>query len=264
MSRVVPGMVMAVSWLLLLVYGSSTLFWSVLVVGSVLALHEFFTMTRPALGGGHRLLTIACCALPVVCALGGGTEMVLAGLVASLLALAAIVLKSYGRLEDIFPYFSISCFAVVYVSVTMAHLVLIRFLPDGVYWLLILTAMTAGSDTGAYYAGKRFGRRKLCPVISPKKTIAGGIGGLVSGVSAAVACSLVLPVTINLPVLIFLAALIILIGIGGDLTESVIKRSVGAKDSGRMLAGHGGLLDRIDSLLLTAPVLFYLLLFGLL
>lgn len=264
MSRVVPGIVMAVAWLLLLFFGSVFLFWSVLMVGTLLALYEYFSMTQPTLGTVERLLTIGCTSLPVVAALFGTTDAVLAGLVASLISLAVIVIRSYGKLENSFTYFSISCFAVVYLSVTISHLALIRTLPEGAYWLIILTAMTAGSDTGAYYAGKRFGRRKLCPVISPKKTIAGGVGGLLAGVLAAGIFSLLLPVTTNLLPLIFLTGLLIFIGIGGDLTESVIKRSVGVKDSGRMLAGHGGLLDRIDSLLLTAPVLYYLLRYGVL
>ena len=94
--------------------------------------------------------------------------------------------------------------------------------------------------------------------------MAGGVGGLLAGIVAALVLNQFFPVPVNPLALLAAAARILVIGIGGDLTESMIKRSVGVKDSGTILAGHGGILDRIDSLLLTAPVLYYLLHFGLL
>jgi phosphatidate cytidylyltransferase len=121
--------------------------------------------------------------------------------------------------------------------------------------------MIAGSDTGAYYAGKTFGRRKLFPLISPKKTVAGGIGGVAAGVIAAEGVNLLFPQPAHPLFLLLAAVVLICIGICGDLTESLIKRSVGVKDSGTILQGHGGLLDRVDSLLLTGPALFYLIYF---
>jgi phosphatidate cytidylyltransferase len=128
----------------------------------------------------------------------------------------------------------------------------------------MLIAVVAGSDTGAYYAGRAFGGRKLFPQISPKKTVAGGIGGLVAGIAFAEGVNLLFPGNVDFFSLFVAAALLIVVGIAGDLTESMIKRSMGVKDSGTILFGHGGLLDRIDSLLLTAPVLFYLLHFRIL
>ena len=188
----------------------------------------------------------------------------LAGVIASLLATAAVALFRYTAIEDVFKYISCSGFGTVYISLCIAHVALIRFLPDGPFWLTMLIAIVAGSDTGAYYAGRAFGRRKLFPQISPKKTVAGGIGGLVAGIATAEALNLLFPGKAEPFPLLIAAALLIVIGIVGDLTESMIKRSVGVKDSGTILFGHGGLLDRVDSLLLTGPVLFYLLHFGIL
>ena len=136
--------------------------------------------------------------------------------------------------------------------------------PHGNRWLLTALAVVWAADTGAYYAGRAFGRRKLFPLISPKKTVAGGVGGLLAGIVAALVLNQFFPVPVNPLALLAAAALLVVVGIAGDLTESMIKRSVGVKDSGTILAGHGGILDRIDSLLLTAPVLYYLLHFGLL
>jgi phosphatidate cytidylyltransferase len=152
-------------------------------------------------------------------------------------------------------------FGVVYVGFLASYLVLIRYLPQGGSWLVVLSAITAGSDSGAYYFGCRFGRRKLCPNISPKKTIEGALGGLLCGVSAALVLAGMLLDQVNWLFILFTAGSLTGVGILGDLTESIIKRGTDTKDSGRLLAGHGGVLDRIDSLLLAAPVLYYLLLF---
>jgi len=184
--------------------------------------------------------------------------------IGSLLAAVAVALYEYTAIEDVFQYVSCSGFGSVYISLCMAHVVLIRFLPQGPFWLAMLIAVVAGSDTGAYYTGRAFGGRKLFPQISPKKTVAGGIGGLVTGIATAEVINLFFPGKVDFFPLLIAAALLIVVGIAGDLTESMIKRSVGVKDSGTILFGHGGLLDRVDSLLLTGPVLFYLLYFRIL
>lgn len=264
MSRVIPGILMAAGWFLLLFLGTAELFWAVVICGATIALHEYFSMTSPSLTGSRLFITIFFCLFPVLTAFFGRSDAVLAGVIGTLLAAVAMALHGYMTFENVFKYISCSGFASVYISLCMAHVVLIRFLPQGSFWLTLLIVVVAGSDTGAYYAGRAFGRRKLFPQISPKKTVAGGVGGLVTGIAAAEGINLFFP-GIVAPLPLFLAAvLLVIVGIAGDLTESMIKRSVGVKDSGTILFGHGGLLDRIDSLLLTAPVLFYLLYFGLL
>ena len=114
-----------------------------------------------------------------------------------------------------------------------------------------------GSDTGAYYVGKAFGKHKLAPKVSPGKTWEGVIGGLLSGLLMAALSHFWffrdLPLRLALP----LAAILTTLGILGDLTESALKRGAGAKDAAKILPGHGGLLDRLDSLLFNAPVIYY-------
>ncbi len=127
--------------------------------------------------------------------------------------------------------------------------------PDGPAWLLFLFVLIWVADSGAYFAGRAFGRRKLAPVVSPGKTWAGAIGAL----GGAALCAVLLASsgwveTPSLPILIALALLVTLISIGGDLWVSRLKREAGVKDSGQVLPGHGGILDRIDSLLAAAPV----------
>ncbi|MFO0712844.1 MAG: phosphatidate cytidylyltransferase [Sandaracinus sp.] len=135
------------------------------------------------------------------------------------------------------------------------------FLVSNGTWVVLSMALAWGSDTGAYFAGRFFGKHKLAPTISPAKTVEGAIGGLVASVFFAVIGSVFfLP---DLPLLhaVPLAIVANVLGQAGDLVESLIKRSTGVKDSGSILPGHGGLLDRIDALLFTAvSCLVYVLL----
>lgn len=264
MNRVIPGVCMAAGWLLLLFAGNVQLFWSFALLGTIVALHEFFRMVIPALTGVRLFATIGSCLFPVLGAFWGSCDVVLGGVFASLLLVVAISLHGFGKMEDLLRYATSSGFALIYIALCLAHMVLIRHLPQGAFWLTMLVGIVAGSDTGAYYAGRAFGKRKLFPLISPKKTVAGGVGGLLAGIAVAEGINLLLPEKIAPLPLAIAAALLIVVGIVGDLTESLIKRSVGVKDSGTILFGHGGILDRIDSLLLTAPVLYYLLSFGIL
>jgi phosphatidate cytidylyltransferase len=109
------------------------------------------------------------------------------------------------------------------------------------------------ADTAAYFIGRSWGKRKLCPTISPGKSIEGLLGGLVFAVPVAVLCWLQWGV-LSLPAAIALAVICVLAGVLGDLSESAVKRTVGAKDSGRWLPGHGGILDRIDAIIMAVPV----------
>jgi phosphatidate cytidylyltransferase len=114
-----------------------------------------------------------------------------------------------------------------------------------------------GADTGAYYTGRTIGKRKLAPTISPGKTWEGVVGGMVAALGLATLAHFwffrELPLKWALP----LAAVMTVVGIFGDLTESALKRGAGAKDAAKILPGHGGALDRLDSLLFNAPLIYY-------
>jgi phosphatidate cytidylyltransferase len=262
--RLVPGLVMTALWVLILIAGSAQLFWLLIVCTAGLGLREYYRMTFSGTADALRWMFVAASLVPVLLSLFSRPDMFCAALILSLLGTIILVLVMYRRLENGLYYLCSSCFGTFYVSLCLAHLVFIRFLPQGVAWLLVLTAITAGSDTGAYYIGRKLGKRKLCPHISPGKTVEGAIGGIVIGSLCAVITGVFFLPGSN-PLLILSAALpLCLFSIVGDLTESVIKRSAGFKDSGSLLFGHGGVLDRIDSMLITAPVLYFFLVFGLL
>ena len=129
----------------------------------------------------------------------------------------------------------------------------LRRLEHGVGWIVLALAVTWLNDTGGYFAGRAFGRRKLFPRISPKKTWEGFAGGMLASIAGAVAAKLLF-----IPELPAWGAAVVGAGAGllgplGDLSESLLKRAFGAKDSGRLLPGHGGMLDRIDALFFNAP-----------
>jgi phosphatidate cytidylyltransferase len=127
--------------------------------------------------------------------------------------------------------------------------------PHGNRWLLLALCIVWAADTGAYFAGRRFGRNKLSPRISPNKTVEGLIGGIVAGmVLALIAAPFAGASAKQLPYIAIVAIWTILFSVVGDLFESLLKRHVGVKDSGHLIPGHGGVLDRIDSVLAALPV----------
>ena len=148
--------------------------------------------------------------------------------------------------------------ATLYAAVPGAHFILTRNLLDGREWLIVLLAVTFATDTGAYAVGRLLGRHRLAPIISPNKTVEGAIGGLLAGGVAAIAVPLLLGVATRMPGPLLLAALVPAAAMAGDLVESALKRRLGVKDMSNLLPGHGGLLDRLDSLLLAGPCLYWI------
>ena len=145
--------------------------------------------------------------------------------------------------------------APVYLAVPLALLVLVHS-AHGAHATLLLIAVIIVSDSSQYYTGRAFGRRPLAPAISPKKTVEGAVGGLVLGTAFAAAAGRWLFPESGLAGLVILGAALVLLGIGGDLFESRLKRAAGVKDSSSLIPGHGGILDRIDALLFAAPAFF--------
>ena len=126
---------------------------------------------------------------------------------------------------------------------------------QGPRWLLAALALVWAADSGAYFAGRHLGKHKLAPTISPNKTVEGAVGGLLAGVAVAIGLGLWAGAgSAQLPALALVAALAVAVSIVGDLVESLLKRQAGVKDSGHLIPGHGGILDRIDGVLAAVPV----------
>ena len=259
MSRLIPGLALAVCWLFLLLYGPFLLFFGVMALVILIGAQEYTRMAFPEESTSFRAFFAVLALLPSLCVGFVPSLGLTGGLLLSFLFLTIYILYRYSQLQDALQFFSTAFFGISYVGFLGAHLVLLHQLPEGSSWILVLTAITARSDSGAYYSGRALGKHKLCPRVSPNKTVEGAIGGLVAGVVVAVLMTLLLRLQVSWLFLVPATILLTGAGIIGDLTESVIKRATGTKDSGTLLGAHGGVLDRVDSLLFAAPVLYYLL-----
>jgi len=231
---------------------------------------------------------------------GGYRPRLAVGLACALLLMLAIAFRSFLMFDPLFPAITIAIVGsliaqltrhqeegalaswaltlagALYLSWLFSHFILLRALDiplrpgwltplnlgiePGAAWIYFVLAITWIQDTAAYFAGKNLGRHKMAPVLSPKKTWEGAAGGLLGSVVAGMFCVPLL----GLPITLAQAGLLGLVGgiAGplGDLAESMIKRQVGLKDAGNLIPGHGGILDRADSVLFTGPVLYYLIL----
>lgn len=159
------------------------------------------------------------------------------------------------RKEGTFEAIALMAMGLIYIAWPLSLLISIREASFAV--ILLLLAFGFGSDTAAYFVGSRFGRRRLAPLISPKKSWEGAIGALVFTGVVGIVWSIFFSRSLSITEGFFLGVVASFLGQVGDLFESMLKRFCGAKDSGRLLPGHGGILDRIDSLLLIIPFLHY-------
>jgi len=145
----------------------------------------------------------------------------------------------------------------LYVGLLGSHFVLLRGLSNGRDLVYLAVFGTFAADTTAYFVGRAIGRRKLAPSISPGKTVEGTLGGLAGGFAAAVLANYLLGIRLEAALIVPLALLLPIAAVLGDLAESILKRGMRVKDAGHVIPGHGGFLDRLDSLLFTVPVVYY-------
>ncbi len=176
---------------------------------------------------------------------------------AAIASLSGLLLRR--RLEGALVVWALSLALAVYLGGLMQFFAPLRQRADGAFWVMLLLGLSWSCDTAAYFVGRAFGRVPLAPAVSPKKSVEGAAAGLAAATAVAVVVGLASGKP--LPLLAGYGAVIGAATILGDLAESLLKRQVGAKDSGVLVPGHGGVLDRMDSLLFCAPVaVVYLLL----
>lgn len=183
----------------------------------------------------------------------GGSYVSVVVLVAGLLYL---VYRS-GRSANPLPDSLLTLGGTYYLGLLFGYAVLLRALPEGRGWLVLLFLATFAADTSAFVVGRKWGKYRLAPAVSPSKTLEGAIGGLVAGIAVTLALTVLLPLPLGWWQALAIGFLITLAGQLGDLVESAIKRGFQAKDAGALLPGHGGILDRADSLLFAALMLYF-------
>ncbi len=178
------------------------------------------------------------------------------------LGLLAASLDRGGAGPERWQRVAVTLLGVCYVNWLLGHAISLRALPDGVHWILLLVWVTWVGETAAYVVGSLAGRHKLAPGISPGKTVEGAVAQLAASVLAALTAGGWVFPGLHLRDALAVGILLGVLGQVGDLVESALKRSVGVKDAGSVIPGHGGILDRIDGLLFNVPVLFYYVTYG--
>lgn len=251
----VPFLVVAIIW------SNPLAVWGIVFVATFLGLREFYNMTlakEPAVERGFGIfLGLAFAA--VVYWTDGTSFAITATLAGITIGAFLFYLFRYGDMQTVAGRVAQMLVGTLYVGLLLTFVALLKKRPDGAAWVFIALTCTWFSDTGAYFAGRFLGPAwpvKLYAAVSPKKTLIGGIGGLVASFGALVIAKLW-----YLPHLTWLDCALVaipanLLGQTGDLCESMLKRSVGVKDSGALLPGHGGMLDRVDALLFIAPYVY--------
>ncbi|MFN2492150.1 MAG: phosphatidate cytidylyltransferase [Pyrinomonadaceae bacterium] len=270
MSRIITA-VIALPFLIasILISWLQPLFILLVAAAMILGLYEFYFLARrkdlkpdAAAGyvGGAALFTIFYLATP-----GAGQSQldVQTILIILLLLTAGTLVAATVRgapFDKIIASTGATILGVLYIVLLGSHLVAVRtgFRQQlSAHLLSFFFLVLMGSDTGAYYAGRALGKHKLAPAISPGKTWEGTAGGLLAGLALAATAHFWFFRELPLKWALSLAAVMIVLGILGDLTESALKRSANTKDTARILPGHGGVLDRLDSLLFNAPLIYY-------
>lgn len=175
-----------------------------------------------------------------------------------------VLINGLVMAETVFTYPKVAlpemmylAFVNIYCTWLPLHMISLRLLPQGSWMLMSVFIMVWVCDSGAYFTGYFLGKHKMAPHLSPKKTIEGGVGGVLLTVVAALIIQRFLPIAPNMLNAVIVALLVAFGAIVGDLFESYLKRSFGVKDSGNILPGHGGFADRFDSFLMVAPLCFY-------
>lgn len=227
--------------------------WATLVLALVAAILAFVEYAAIARALGARMLAGSGAAVVAACVMAPAPSLGIV-LMSALLLAGALAVASGRPGPSALADTAASVFAPIYIGLPLGALAAVRE-QGGRQAVLLLLAVIVVSDSAQYYTGRAFGRRPLSPTISPKKTVEGAIGGVVFGTLAAVAGG---RYVFGSPfwILALLGAALSLLGIVGDLFESLLKRSAGVKDSSNLIPGHGGVLDRIDSWLFAAPVYY--------
>jgi phosphatidate cytidylyltransferase len=222
-----------------------------LIACSALGMREFAGLLLPGIPRALRVVVVTL-GTSLTVALTLRPDMALVWILTALIAGATAVLLAPGEIPYIGARLGIVALGLLYVGVLTAPLALLhRQLPDGRLWVLAALAATFSNDSGAYFSGRALGRHKLYPAISPGKTTEGAVGGLLCCVGVLFVVRATFFPALRVADCLLVAIPASILGPIGDLVESMLKRSAGAKDSGRLLPGHGGILDRLDAVLFT-------------
>lgn len=233
-------------------------FWLTVLLGLVnlLALHEYFRLALPSKRRIEQILgTLAGTALLPILILAG-SQALISAVTCVVLFWSCWFLFRYQDLATAVHDLALLLFGYVYLPLLLGHVGLLFQLPEGRSWIFLVLMAVMASDTAAYFVGSAIGKRRLYPAISPKKSWEGTFGGVAGSLLAMIIAKVSFFPALSLLDVVAVAVLLNVSGQLGDLFESMLKRSFGVKDSGNLIPGHGGILDRLDSLLFAFPVAY--------
>ncbi len=247
--------------ILLIALGPSFILSLMVLAATFLGLVEFYKLALPGAKRIERNVGIGLGVLFSALLAFGNIGMTPLFLVLILLVLSVLFMGTSQNLAMTITHIGISLFGTLYVGFLLSHVSLVRNLQNGKTWALFLIVTVWAGDIFAFSGGSLFGRHKLYPKVSPKKSYEGLIGGILGSILVALGFSLFFLPRLTWGPCVLLAIGIEVLGQVGDFTESMLKRSAQVKDSGDLIPGHGGMLDRIDSFLFSSPFLYYSLLY---
>ena len=257
-TRLITAAVAIPALWLFIVYAPPGAFAAFIVVVTAIGLGEYFAMALPE----HLPERVAGTLFGLLVAAGVATRdpnLWGAGMSLTVIAGLAFPIARHADLPAAVYRLGLQLLGVLYVGFFMPHITLMRELPNGEGWRWVLFTVAAvfGSDSGGYFAGRAFGRHQLLPEVSPKKTIEGAVGAVVGAVLSALLIHVLVHPSLDTTEVIVLGVVLSALAQFGDLCESALKRAFGAKDSGWIIPGHGGILDRLDSLLFPFVFTYY-------
>ncbi len=259
--KIIAGSLLVPPILFLIIIGPPAFLSSMVLLATFFGLREFYTLALPDAKRVERLTGIGLGLILSLLMSHGGLEAMLPFLVLLLLFLSVLFLAIPQNLPSTISHMGILLFGIFYISFLLSHVSLIRNMAEGKVWVLFLIATVWAGDISAFLGGSLFGKHKLYPKISPNKTYEGLAGAIGGSILAALIYALLFIPKLDVGPCILLAIGVAILGQMGDFSESMLKRSAQVKDSGSLIPGHGGMLDRVDSFLFSAPFLHYSLLY---
>jgi phosphatidate cytidylyltransferase len=257
MKRWATGVIAVPILIGIIAYGSEGTFALLITFATLVGMAEYNRMVFGAGFQWEKAETLAV-ALLILATAAAGDRILLTAVLS--FAVMAILMLNLLRIDAEGPEMirvGKAIMGIVYIPLLMSHFILIRQTSSGVLWIFFVLVLAFSGDIAAYYVGRGMGKKKLLPMVSPGKTVEGTIGLIAGSIAGALLFRQFFFPLLSVPHAVILGLVGSIVGQLGDLCESALKRAAGVKDSGVILPGHGGVLDRLDCLMFIAPFVYY-------
>ena len=255
--RVLTGAVTIPCLYLLIGYGPEPTLFILVLIAVALGSHEFYSLVLPENKRHEKAIGILLGMVLASVIYFGNPSLLYAPLSFTIIFLSITYMLKSTNFALAISKMALTLFGILYIGLLLSYVTLIGKIAPGKQWVFFLVSTVWAADIGGFFIGSLLGRRKLFPKVSPNKTIEGLGGGVGGAIAAALLCRKLFFSDLDVSHCIFLGFSLTLFGQMGDFAESMIKRSAHVKDSSGLVPGHGGMLDRLDSFLFSAPFLYY-------